>query len=139
MTCVLRIFLSAKTNLIKITSKTLKDGLQVIHPGTEFGWSYYYQNIYYANAIINKKNEITEGSEAEINQLVGEAYFMRGYMHFLLVNLYGQPYTKEGAPTSKAIPLKLSLDLEEMPTRNTVEEIYASILSCMKARQLIQP
>ena len=106
--------------------------------GTEFGWSYYYQNIYYANAIINKKNEITEGSEAEINQLVGEAYFMRGYMHFLLVNLYGQPYTKEGAPTSKAIPLKLSLDLEEMPTRNTVEEIYASILSDIEnARQLI--
>ncbi len=106
--------------------------------GTEFGWSYYYQNIYYANAIINKKNEITEGSEAEINQLVGEAYFMRGYMHFLLVNLYGQPYTKEGAPTSKAIPLKLSLDLEEMPSRNTVEEIYASILSDIEnARQLI--
>lgn len=63
---------------------------------------------------------------------------MRGYMHFLLVNLYGQPYTKEGAPTSKAIPLKLSLDLEEMPTRNTVEEIYASILSDIEnARQLI--
>ena len=79
--------------------------------------------LYTSNAIINKKNEITEGSEAEINQLVGEAYFMRGYMHFLLVNLYGQPYTKEGAPTSKAIPLKLSLDLEEMPTRNTVEEL----------------
>ena len=57
---------------------------------------------------------------------------MRGYMHFLLVNLYGQPYTKEGAPTSKAIPLKLSLDLEEMPTRNTVEEIYASILPILK-------
>ena len=69
---------------------------------------------------------------------MGEAYFMRGYMHFLLVNLYGQPYTKEGAPTSKAIPLKLSLDLEEMPTRNTVEEIYASILSDIEnARQLI--
>lgn len=106
--------------------------------GTEFGWSYYYQNIYYANAIINKKNEITEGSEADINQLVGEAYFMRGYMHFLLVNLYGQPYTKKGAPDSKAIQLKLSLDLEEMPTRNTVEEVYTSILSDIEnARQLI--
>lgn len=106
--------------------------------GTEFGWSYYYQNIYYANAIINKKNEITEGSEADINQLVGEAYFLRGYMHFLLVNLYGQPYTKKGAPDSKAIPLKLSLDLEEMPTRNTVEEVYTSILSDIEnARQLI--
>lgn len=54
---------------------------------------------------------------------------MRGYMHFLLVNLYGQPYTKEGAPATKAVPLKLTLDLEEVPTRNTVGQIYLSILS----------
>ena len=49
-------------------------------------------------------------------------------MHFLLVNLYGQPYTKEGAKETKAIPLKLTLDLEEIPTRNTVEEVYNSCL-----------
>lgn len=104
----------------------------------EFGWLDYYENIYYANAIIDKKNDITEGNEQDINQLVGEAYFMRGYMHFLLVNLYGQPYTKEGAKGTKAIPLKLTLDLEEIPTRNTVEEVYNSILSDIEnARQLI--
>lgn len=104
----------------------------------EFGWLDYYENIYYANAIIDKKNDITEGNEKDINQLVGEAYFMRGYMHFLLVNLYGQPYTKEGAKETKAIPLKLTLDLEEIPTRNTVEEVYNSILSDIEnARQLI--
>lgn len=107
--------------------------------GVEFGWSIYYENIYYANAIINKKDEITEGSQEDINQLVGEAYFMRGYMHFLLVNLYGQPYTKDGALQTKAIPLKLTLDLEELPTRNTVEEIYTSILSDIEsARKLIK-
>lgn len=104
----------------------------------EFGWIDYYENIYYANAIIDKKNDITEGNEKDINQLVGEAYFMRGYMHFLLVNLYGQPYTKEGAKSTKAVPLKLTLDLEEIPTRNTVEEVYNSILSDIEnARQLI--
>ena len=81
--------------------------------GYEFGWATYYENIYYANAIINKKDEITEGSQEDIDQLVGEAYFMRGYMHFLLANLYGQPYTKDGAPATKAIPLKLTLNLEE--------------------------
>lgn len=97
--------------------------------GTEFGWISYYENIYYSNAIINKKDEITQGSQEDIDQLVGEAYFMRGYMHFLLVNLYGQPYTKEGAPATKAVPLKLTLDLEEVPTRNTVGQIYLSILS----------
>lgn len=104
----------------------------------ELGWIDYYENIYYANAIIDKKNDITDGNEKDINQLVGEAYFMRGYMHFLLVNLYGQPYTKEGAKDTKAVPLKLTLDLEEIPTRNTVEEIYRSILSDIEnARQLI--
>lgn len=106
--------------------------------GYEFGWATYYENIYYANAIINKKDEITEGSQEDIDQLVGEAYFMRGYMHFLLANLYGQPYTKDGAPATKAIPLKLTLNLEEMPTRNTIDEVYTSILSDIEnARKLI--
>ena len=104
----------------------------------EFGWLDYYENIYYANAIIDKQDEITEGSEQDINQLVGEAYLMRGYMHFLLVNFYGQPYTKEGAPKTKSIPLKLTLDLEEIPSRNTVEEVYTSILEDIEsARNLI--
>ncbi len=35
-------------------------------------------------------------------------------MHFLLVNLYGQPYTKDGAPETKAIPIKLDIDLEKL-------------------------
>lgn len=63
----------------------------------QFGWAAYYTNIYYANAIIDKKDEISEGSQEDINQLVGEAYLMRAYMHFILVNLYGQPYTATGA------------------------------------------
>ena len=106
--------------------------------GYEFKWGPYYENIYYANAIIDKQDEMTEGSQEEIDQLVGEAYFMRGYMHFLLVNLYGQPYTKEGAPETKAIPLKLNLDLEGFPTRNKVGEVYTSILSdIQEAHRLI--
>lgn len=96
---------------------------------TTFGWSNYYNAIYYANAIIDKKDKITEGSQEEINQLVGEAYLMRGYVHFLLVNLYGDPYTKAGAPESKSIPIKWTLDLEEIPSRKTVKEVYAAVLS----------
>lgn len=95
----------------------------------QFGWAQYYTNLYYANAIIDKKDEITEGNQLDINQLVGEAYLMRAYMHFILVNLYGQPYTKAGALDTKAMPLKLDLDLEGTPSRNTVKEIYGSILA----------
>ncbi len=49
-----------------------------------------------ANHVIESRSDIKEGTEEEINQLVGEAYMLRAYVHFLLVNLYGQPYTKEG-------------------------------------------
>ncbi len=112
-----------------------------INPGPEtttFEWSKYYTNIYYANAIIDKKDEITEGTQEDINQLVGEAYLMRGYMHFLLVNLYGEPYTKTGATETKAIPIKLNLDLEEVPSRSTVGEVYTAIISDIEsARKLI--
>lgn len=104
----------------------------------EFGWEKYYTAIYYTNAIIDKKNNIIEGSQEEINQLVGEAYLLRGYLHFILVNLYGQPYTLDGALDTKAIPLKLNVDLEEIPSRNTVKQVYASILSDIQtARELI--
>lgn len=104
----------------------------------EFQWETFYSVIYYANAIIDKQNQITEGSQEEINQLVGEAYLLRGYTHFILVNFYGQPYTKEGGPESKSIPLKWNLDLEETPSRNTVKEIYTAILSDIEsARKLI--
>lgn len=47
-------------------------------PGTRpFAWSNYYSVIYYANAIIDKKEAITEGTQEDIDQLVGEAYLLR--------------------------------------------------------------
>lgn len=94
-----------------------------------FAWATYYSAIYYANAIIAQENQMTEGKSAEIEQLVGEAYLLRGYLHFILVNLYGEPYTKAQGPQSKAIPIKHSLDLEGTPTRNTVEEVYQAVLN----------
>ena len=61
--------------------------------------------------------------------MVGESYMLRAYMHFLLVNLYGEPYTNCDPATSKAIPLKLNSDTEATLSRNTVAEVYTSILS----------
>lgn len=103
-----------------------------------FEWKNFYSVIFTANYTIEKQAEITDGTPDEINQLVGECYLLRAYMHFCLVNLYGQPYTANQAPDSKAVPLKLSSDITEIPKRNTVREVYASILNDIdKASQLI--
>ena len=109
------------------------------NPATySFEWERYYNIIFIANEVISAKGSIKEGTAAEINQLVGEAYMLRAYMHFTLVNLFGAPYTLDGALASKAVPLKLSNDLEKVLSRNTVEEVYKSVLADLaKARELI--
>lgn len=103
-----------------------------------FEWAKYYNILFIANHIIDSQADITEGTEQEVNQLVGEAHMLRAYMHFLLVNLYGQPYTKPGVLDSKSVPLKLDTDLEKAMSRNTVSEVYASIQADIdQARKLV--
>lgn len=92
-----------------------------------FSWSHYYAVSFVANQLIDNRANITQGSEEELNQLLGEAYLLRAYVHFVLVNLHGRPYTQAGALQTKAIPLKLDVDLEKVLARNTVEEVYNSI------------
>lgn len=96
---------------------------------TSFSWRNFYHTSFIANYTIESKDNIEEGIVAEVNQMIGESYMLRAYMHFLLVNLYGEPYTHCDPATSKAIPLKLSSDTEVTLSRNTVGEVYASILS----------
>ncbi len=94
-----------------------------------FNWRRYYQSMFIANYTIESKDIIEEGTPQEINQLVGESYMLRAYIHFLLVNLYGPAYTHCDPQSAKAIPLKLNSDTEAVLKRNTVGEIYQSILS----------
>ena len=95
---------------------------------SDFGWRQYYQALFLINYTIENENKMTGGSKEEIAQLVGEAYAMRAYIHFMLVNLYGKPYNEENLNT-KAVPLKLNSNTEDAPSRNTVAEIYAAIES----------
>lgn len=96
---------------------------------TPFEWASYYSTLFSANYIIEQQNNITEGTAADIQQLVGESYLLRAYTHFLLVNQYGQPYTRPGAVDTQAIPLKVNSDINEVLSRNTVGEVYSSILA----------
>ncbi len=87
-----------------------------------------YLAIFTANAIIEKEGSIV-GSASAVKQLVGEAYMMRAYMHFVLVNLYAPHYTKCDPATTKGVVLKLDTDSEELLPRSTVQQVYTSILS----------
>lgn len=93
-----------------------------------FSWRQFYHVLFIANYTIESENRITDGSADEIRQMVGESYMLRAYMHFMLVNLHGKPYTACNPAETKGIPLKLDSDLEGVLKRNTVAEVYASVL-----------
>ena len=96
---------------------------------TYFDWEKYYKMIFIANTVIENEKSITNGTEAEINQIVGEAYMMRAYNHFILVNLYALPYNSETATASTGIPLKLNSSMDEVLKPSSIAEVYASVLS----------
>lgn len=117
------------------------DDNSTLASNASFDWINYYSIVYKCNQIIEKGRSITlvgDATVSDVDQLIGEAYMLRGYVYYLLVNIYGQPYTFDGALNSKAVPLILDTDIEKVHSRSLVKDIYASILSDIEsARKLI--
>ena len=101
-----------------------------------FSWRSYYHSVYIANYIIQNQKKIKEATAQEISQLVGEAYMMRAYCHFLLVNLYAEPYTHCTPSQTRGVPMLLVPDVNAIPGSSSVETVYNQILSDLdKAEQ----
>ena len=93
-----------------------------------FNWRSYYHSCYIANYIIEHKNEITKATQKDIDQLVGECYMMRAYIHFMLVNLYAPAYTHCEPATTRGIPLSVKADVNAVLKCSSVEQVYKQIL-----------
>lgn len=94
-----------------------------------FSWRTYYHTIYIANYVIGHQHEITNATKEEINQLVGESYMLRAYCHFLLVNLYAEPYTHCTPAGTRGVPIQLKADVNAIPASSSVEAVYQQVLS----------
>lgn len=94
-----------------------------------FMWRNYYHTIYIANYVIEHRDEITNATRDEVNQLVGESYMLRAYCHFLLVNLYAEPYTYCQPVATRGVPMQLEADVNAMPASSSVEAVYQQVLS----------
>ena len=118
------ICLSAHTTdpLYEATAYMMNDGLKNV--GTL--WMIAYKVIYMANTVIETLDE----NDADSHQLLGEAYFMRGLMHFHLVTLYAKPYTYNNGD-DLGVPLRLSTASEETK-RNKVSEVYEWIVKDLR-------
>lgn len=94
-------------------------------------WATMYSTINSANAIINSTVSVPTAVQAKKDHIVGEAYALRGQIFFDLVRLYAQHYTFTSGGSHPGIPLVLSFDITNEPSRATVKEVYDQIISDM--------
>ncbi|MBQ8501514.1 MAG: RagB/SusD family nutrient uptake outer membrane protein [Bacteroides sp.] len=88
----------------------------------------HYQLILGANAILDYVDEVVDEPD-NINYVMAQAYALRGFMYFKLVNIFGEPVTSN--PDALGVPLKLNsgIELEEGAlARRTVQEVYNQVL-----------
>lgn len=81
-------------------------------------WSSAYNIVYMCNAVLDGLQK-SEGVSAEMEvQLTGEVRFVRAFVYFYLVNLYGE------------VPLILTPDYRKnaLASRNTIDEIYSLMI-----------
>ncbi|RYF26514.1 MAG: RagB/SusD family nutrient uptake outer membrane protein [Flavobacteriales bacterium] len=98
-------------------------------------WASFYNRILGCNIAL-KYADGSVGTENDKNYLKGQAYILRAYYYFQLVNLYGWPYNDQSRPsqTELAVPLILSPDLQDVGLpRNTVKEVYDQIVKDIDA------
>lgn len=93
-----------------------------------YPWQQFYKSILNANQVIIDGSNATDGTQAEIDQVRGEAYLMRAYMHFSLASLYSDIYSPENLE-KKSIPLATTIDIWKDYKRNTINEVYTQIFS----------
>ncbi|MGS2765108.1 RagB/SusD family nutrient uptake outer membrane protein [Sinomicrobium sp. M5D2P9] len=96
-------------------------------------WSSGFRAVVGCNKVISL---IEEGESPESDQLIGENYFLRAYVFFEMVNIYGRPYSQ--GTSNPGVPLKLTADVNDLPDRNTVGEVYEQVVSdLLKAESLM--
>lgn len=101
-------------------------------------WNFGYKAIAQASNIINM---IEAGQSAEIDNKLGECYYIRGMMYFYLTRAFGRPYYQApdknlGVPIVNGTPD--DMDNLQLPDRSTVKECYQqAIADLRKAEEML--
>ena len=101
------------------------NGLTSINTGGPDYWNYIYSVIYVVNSAIQGLNKSTGLTPSVQQQLLGEAYFMRAFCYFYLINLYGD------------VPLVTGIDytVNELLPRTPKLAVWQQVSTDLKSAQ----
>jgi len=90
-------------------------------------WNTGYKTLYVCNTILTGLPANTETDIAKRNQAEGEARVHRAFTYLSLVNEYANHYNPATAATDPGVPLVTKPDINALPARASVKEVYALI------------
>jgi len=105
--------------------------LDAVNRNVSRDWAYLYSTIGKVNNIINNAREVTdpELTPARLEEIIGEASFIRAFMYFQLVQLWGDvPLQLIEVTTISAEKLD-EIYAQIFPARSAKEEVYAQIIA----------
>ena len=91
-------------------------------------WTNCYKNIFTCNTVIAQSRF---GTDIEINNALGEMYFLRAYNYFVLSNIFIRPYTQKDI-SNLGLPLRLDPNDESEAKRSTIDELYDQMIADLK-------
>lgn len=102
-------------------------------------WKKCYNKIMGCNTILDYIDKVT-GEQTAKDNLRGQAYVLRAYYYFLLVNYYALPYNFGNPAENLGVPLKLEIAVHDgFMARNSVAEVYEQIVKDLeKGIQLLE-
>ncbi|HEY8661763.1 MAG TPA: RagB/SusD family nutrient uptake outer membrane protein [Hanamia sp.] len=95
-------------------------------------WYRYYDIIKQANKIINNIGGLKDATSAQIDNIKGQAYGLRAYAYYYLVNYFQQTY--KGNETKPGVPIYLQ-DTLVGKARGTVQDDYNQIIADLTAAE----
>lgn len=97
-------------------------------------WSKPYSQIFRMNVVLDglEKFSELEKSSKYYKEVKGSALFYRSFHFFSLVQTFSKGFNPLTSSTDLGVPLKLSSDVNMLPSRSSVEETYQQIINDLK-------
>ncbi|MGE5521100.1 MAG: RagB/SusD family nutrient uptake outer membrane protein [Candidatus Dadabacteria bacterium] len=92
---------------------------------SDFAWYRFYDQIKQANKLINNVAKVTDATQAQKDNIKGQALGIRAYAYFYLINYYQQTY--KGNESKPGVPIYLT-DTTGGKPRGTVQDVYNRVI-----------
>jgi len=124
------------TNLAQTERNAYTWAGKIYNPGADVpDWSGPYQQVYYANTVLDalKTIPVTPAQTTLAGQVRAGALFDRCWAFYNLLQVFAMPYDSATAATEPGIPLRLSSDLNAKSVRASEQACYAQVISDLHA------